>query len=84
MPGPPAVPVPELVRSSLHCCRRRRGLLRPLPTSRVSAKAWSIARAELLSPSSPSRYLPSQAAASIVEGTVTVILLKKFVWKLLS
>ena len=35
-----------------------------------------MARAKSVSPSSPSRYLLSQAAASIVEGTVTVILLK--------
>jgi len=42
----------------------------------ASAKAWSIARARSLSPSAPSRYLPSHADASIVVGTVTVILLK--------
>ena len=35
-----------------------------------------MARARSVSPSSPSRYLLSQAAASIVVGTVTVILLK--------
>ena len=42
----------------------------------ASAKAPSIARARSVSPSAPSRYLPSQAAASIVVGTFTVILLK--------
>jgi hypothetical protein len=42
-----------------------------------------MALVKSVSASSPSRYLPSQAAASIVVGTVTVILLKWFVWKLL-
>jgi hypothetical protein len=51
---------------------------------KVSAKAWSMARARSVSPSSPSRYLPSQPAASIVVGTVTVILLRKVVSELLS
>jgi hypothetical protein len=38
-----------------------------------------MALVKSVSASSPSRYLLSQAAASIVEGTVTVILLKSFV-----
>ena len=48
----------------------------------ASTNAPNIALARSLSASSPSRYLPSQAAASIVEGTVTVILLKLFAWEL--
>ena len=43
---------------------------------RASAKAASMAWARSVSPLAPSRYLPSQAAASIVVGTFTVILLK--------
>jgi hypothetical protein len=42
-----------------------------------------MALARSWSPSAPSRYLLSHAAASIVVGTFTVILLKWFVWKLL-
>ncbi len=49
----------------------------------ASAKAPNMVRTKSLSPSAPSRYLPSHAAASIVVGTFTVILLKLFVWKLL-
>ena len=46
---------------------------------RASAKAASMAWARSVSPLAPSRYLPSQVAASIVVGTFTVILLKWFV-----
>ena len=42
----------------------------------ASAKASSIARSQVGVAVAPSRYLPSQATASIVVGTVTVILLK--------
>jgi hypothetical protein len=42
----------------------------------ASSNPWSIARARSVSPSVPSRYLLSQTDASIVVGTVTVILLK--------
>ena len=45
----------------------------------ASAKAASMARGRSVSASSPSRYLPSQAPASRVGVTVTVILLKWFV-----
>ena len=45
----------------------------------ASAKAASMDRARSWSPPAPSRYLLSQAPASIVVGTVTVILLKWFV-----
>jgi hypothetical protein len=50
---------------------------------KASAKAANMALARSWSPSAPSRYLLSHAAASIVVGTFTVILLKWFVWKLL-